>query len=440
MSADEQEPQVIGVRNGKVYPPLIADYLIARQQFYAPDGINGSLYIYDKVKGIYNDANPLVALFSAKTLNGRSNKHICEETIYNLKSKVYLGTVKTLPLNMIPVKNGLFNIDSMKLEPFSSDYFVTSKLPVNYMEGADCPVFKKFVADVVPKDGVDLAQEVYGYTLQRDYRHQKAVMLQGEGENGKSVFLACLKSFLGVENVSSVSLQNLSEDRFAKSSLYMKLANIYPDLPHRDITETGDFKALTGGDLIETEFKFKNRFRFVNYAKLIFSGNRMPSTNDDSVAFYRRWIIIVFPNTFPVGDPKRDDQILDKITTDEELSGILNWAMAGLRRLNERKAFTYARSTEEIRKQYDRLSDSVKAFCNERLEYDPLGELRKDDLYSIYEGFCRETNLMVKPKNMFGKGLKRCFPEATAVRTGDEGNYEYLWRGVVLAAPEERVA
>jgi putative DNA primase/helicase len=434
---NEQEPQVIGVRNGKVYPPLIADHLIAKKRFYAPDGIDGSLYVYDNVKGIYINANPLVALFSAKTLDGRSNKHIAEETIYNLKSKVYLGTVKPLPLNMIPVKNGLFNIETMKLEPFSSDYFVTSKLPVNYVEGADCPKFKQFIADVVPKDCVDLAQEVHGYCLQRDYRHQKAVMLQGEGENGKSVFLACLKTFLGTENVSSVSLQTLSEDRFAKSSLYMKLANIYPDLPQRDITETGDFKALTGGDLIETEFKFKNRFRFVNHAKLIFSGNKMPSTNDDSVAFYRRWIIIVFPNTFPVGDPKRDDTILDKITTDAELSGILNWAIAGLKRLNERKTFTYAKSTEEIRKQYDRLSDSVKAFCNERLEYDPLGELRKDDLYFIYEGFCRDTNLMVKPKNIFGKGLKKCIPEATAVRKEVGEIYEYLWRGVALAPPEE---
>src|SRR5208283_2759033 len=96
------------------------------------------------------------------------------------------------------------------------------------------------------------------------------------------------------------------------------------------------FKMLTGGDSIGTEKKFKDEYSFVNYAKLIFSANKPPKvTDEDSYAFWRRWILIEFPNQF--GDDKKDPEILNKLTAEAELSGLLNWALEGLARLRQQK-------------------------------------------------------------------------------------------------------
>jgi putative DNA primase/helicase len=110
--------------------------------------------------------------------------------------------------------------------------------------------------------------------------------------------------------------------------LYGKLANIYADLPAIALKETGIFKMLTGGDTISGEHKFKPRFYFKNYAKLIFSCNQIPQTPDDSDAFYRRWIIVNFPHQFLDADQNTDKNLvadknlLAKLTTTSELRHI----------------------------------------------------------------------------------------------------------------------
>ena len=60
-------------------------------------------------------------------------------------------------------------------------------------------------------------------------------------------------------------------------------------------------KNSAGGDPIPAERKFQPPFKFVNYAKLLFSANEMPHTPDETDAFFARPIIINFPNQFLLG-------------------------------------------------------------------------------------------------------------------------------------------
>ncbi|MCC6014672.1 MAG: hypothetical protein LM564_03090, partial [Desulfurococcaceae archaeon] len=90
-------------------------------------------------------------------------------------------------------------------------------------------VFKSWVGDKWV-----LLYEIIGYTLLAgEYPLNKAVMLVGEGRNGKSTYLELVKRLLGSGNVVSVKLQDLTNDRtrFSIYSLYGKLANIFADLP-----------------------------------------------------------------------------------------------------------------------------------------------------------------------------------------------------------------
>ena len=92
-------------------------------------------------------------------------------------------------------------------------------------------------------------------------------------------------------------------------------------------SETGNFKVMAAGDSVTGEHKFGQPFTFRNFAKMIFSGNLIPESEDKTDAFYRRWVIIHFDKRF--ADGKEDAELTQKLTTPEELSGLLNLALAG---------------------------------------------------------------------------------------------------------------
>jgi len=310
--------------------------------------------------------------------------------------------------------------------PHTPDIIFLNKIPVNYTIDAGCPKIKEFISEIVPESDILLTQEMFGYCLYRDYSLDKAFLLIGEGSNGKSTLLNLLTKFLGKENVSSISLQDLDTNRFAIAELHGKLANIYADLPDLALNHTGKFKMLTGGDIISAERKFKGHFTFVNYAKLIFSCNKVPESRDDTTAFYRRWCIINFPNKFE--GENRNPNILEEISTEEELSGLLNWALEGLHRLLKNKQFSNSITTEEIREQYIKQSNPVLAFVEDRLISDSQGEISKDELYRAFCDYCEEIGLPTKAKNVFGREL----PRYIAVDSGQTREKGRIWRGIRL--------
>jgi putative DNA primase/helicase len=260
-------------------------------------------------------------------------------------------------------------------------------------------------------------------------------MVIGDGENGKSTFLALVRVFLGIENVSGPSLQDLINNRFASADLFGKLANIHADIPNKPLKVTGKFKMLTGGDLIYAEKKHRDAFKFVNTAKLLFSANEIPQTEDKTRAFYRRWVFIDFPWKF-TDDPNdsnknKDPYILEKITTPEELSGLLNWALEGLHRLLEHGGFSDERSPEEISEIYERMSDPIKAFIEDRLEVNPEKFAPKDAVYNAYSEYMRERGVPVKDKNVFSRML----PARVSIeeyRPQVKGKQVRCWKGIAL--------
>jgi putative DNA primase/helicase len=308
------------------------------------------------------------------------------------------------PPQLIPLLNGVLDIETMELKPHSPEYLFFNLLPVEYNPTAKCPAVEKFLGEVAGcREDVDILLEVVAFCLYREYFIAKALMLVGEGCNGKSTFLNLVKTFLGKENVAGRSLQDLEENRFAKADLNHKLANIYADLPDRALWRTGTFKMLTGRDLIAAERKFQQSFIFENYAKLLFSANKVPEAYDDSDAFFRRWIIVVFPNQF-VND-KADPHILKKLTTPEELSGLLNLVIPALKRLLERGQFSYSKTTEEIREDYIRKSSPIGAFVMDCLAVDSDAFIPKQELFNVFAEYCRVRKIPCVTKDTFFKNL-----------------------------------
>jgi len=238
-----------------------------------------------------------------------------------------------------------------------------------------------------------------------------------------------------------VPWHSLEYSRFASSRLDGKLLNIYADLPSRSMDSTGMFKMLSGGDAIPAEKKFKDSYSFVNFARLVFSANKPPEiTDEDSYAFWRRWIIISCHNEFPENDPKTDPDILSKLTTESELSGFLNLALNGLERLLTNSKFSYSKTVDETQSYYLRASDPVFAFVEGCCELDFNAVTSKDDLFEAYKDYCQKSKTPLINRDSFAKALKNSpHFKVTLTRPTVDGERVHSWKGIKVVQPVQPV-
>jgi putative DNA primase/helicase len=232
-------------------------------------------------------------------------------------------------------------------------------------------------------------------------------MLIGSGSNGKSTFLRMLKDILGRHNVTSIPLQAFSslDYRFLWSGLVGKLANIFADIPKTPLKYTGVFKILTGEDCINIDRKGKEPIQcYTNYAKLIFSANELPETGDTTRAFFRRWILVEFPNTFP-DDPTWYDRNIRPELRDTALTV----GLEAMREVLERRAFT---GETYVRDRWLEESDPVYRFIRalERLNLarrDPKGRVEDRTLYKLYITWADLEGVEPLDKKVFTEGLAK---------------------------------
>lgn len=350
-------------------------------------------------------------------LDDLSTEHRKKEVVGFIRDNEYFPRdIFDPPLNHINMENGIYNIDTGELIPHSYIALFVNKIPIKYNPKADCPKIKKFFSEVVYEGDIPTLQELFGYCLYRRYHIHKAVMLVGGGKNGKSTLLRLLIKFLGEENVSNKELQSIIYNRFSLASLFGKYANVASDISDKALKITGLFKMITGEDRIEAEKKFKDSFRFTNYAKLIFSANKVPISEDESYAFFRRWILISFPNTFE--GKKCNPNILEQITTEKEMSGLFNWAVDGLKRLLKNGDFSNIKSIEDVMEQYKTMSNPMYEYCNEFLIHNAGEYIFKSELWVHYVKWCKRKKLPVTPKNILTQKLNE---EISEMRTGKRG-------------------
>ena len=151
------------------------------------------------------------------------------------------------------------------------------------------------------------------------------------------------------------------------------------------------WRAGSAGDTIRAQEKYGQPFSFRNYAKLIFSANKIPDSDDKTHAYYKRWLILPFEKVFDRKELK-DTKLIDRLTTPQELSGLLNLALIALEQLHKDGGFKDV-SVEKIRKEYDENSDTVKAFLDDRCVIEltaPECYTLTTNVYNEYLIFCKD--------------------------------------------------
>lgn len=423
---------------------LFSNELIEKYHFKTILENDKNLFTLYYNNGYYqNGAISLIKRISEETFPDIVNNRKISEIIGHVSrsTQTNLEVINTNP-KILNLKNGLLNIETGEFSEHTPENIITVRIPVNYDPEAECPEIKKFLQDTLNKEDIDLILEINGYCLYRRYFIKKGFLFNGGGDNGKGIVLGLLRIFLGKGNYSALSLQRLSSgsDRFSSASLLDMMANIHGDLSSEALKDTGMFKMLTGGDPIPAEIKGGGFFTFINFAKLIFSANKVPDSNDVTDAYMDRWVIIDFPYKF-VNNPKEknekqrinEETLLNKLTTEEELSGLLNLALEGLKRLLDKGEFSYNVTSEENRDRYKRRSNTIYSFGMDWGEADSERILAKLDIYNIYNKYCKDNKLPAEPMIKFGKELQKIFSLIEVHPYSDEvGKQVEAWKGIKI--------
>ena len=363
--------------------------------------------IYMYKDGIYIKGETYIKQAIENILFEKATTYITHEVIEHLKRRSYIKLSEMNSNNtLIPLNNGLYNIKTSTLAGFTPEFYFTFKIPVDYDPEAYDETVDKFLDEITSrnkKKRQDL-ENMAGYCLYNDYNFAIAFMLVGGGSNGKSTFLNLLEAMLGEGNYSTESLQDLESKQFSRASLFGKLANIVDDLPSKALLSTEAFKWLTGGTVGKGEKKFKDSFNFKNTAKLIFSTNKPPEAKDVTKAFFRRWKIILFNETFE--GKKRDPYLIQKLTTKKALSYFLNLALEGLERVLNDQVFS-EEIIEKQEREYKRLANPIYAFVDDFLIEDPDNWVPKEDIYNSFIKYCKDNYLQTSDSRTFFKQLQQ---------------------------------
>jgi putative DNA primase/helicase len=311
---------------------------------------------------------------------------------------------------LINLLNGTFEVSATgtRLRAFDPSDFLTYQLPFAYIPGATAPIFEAYLNRVLPdSERQQVLAEYLGFVFIKhgcnSLKEEKALILYGTGANGKSVFFEVVNALLGSDNVSSYSLQSLTnENGYFRAKMANKLVNYASEINGN--LEASTFKQLVSGEPVEARLPYGQPFMLKHYAKLIFNCNELPKDVEHTNAYFRRFLIVPFDVTIP--EHEQDKQLHSKII-ENELSGVFNWVLEGLTRLLEQKHFSICEAARLAVEQYRAESNSVKLFLDETGYQSSPNDYRLiKELYPEYRGFCVSDGMKPFSKRNFIKQLK----------------------------------
>jgi putative DNA primase/helicase len=311
---------------------------------------------------------------------------------------------------LINFKNGTLVIDERgqySFKDFDPNDFLFYQLSFNFDPNANTSRFDKFLERVLTDEqDRKILGEFTGYIFLRNrtLKLEKSLILYGTGANGKSTFFDILYALLGKENITTFSLQTLTnESGYQRAQIQNKLLNYASEISVK--MDSAIFKQLSSGEPVEARLPYGNPFIMEEYAKMIFNTNELPRDVEQNAAFFRRFLILGFDQTIP--ENERDPELAKKIIA-EELPGIFIWAIYGMQRLLEQKGFTYSEKAAKAVEDYRKQSDSVAMFMSE-LEYQPgfKNKITLKELYSDYKSYCNEFGNKSVSHTKFGDRLRK---------------------------------
>lgn len=363
------------------------------------------LYVYDVDRGIYTPNGEEAAKDIVETLLGDfSDNHVVSEVVAKLKRRNRAAAHEIdgemPPSHELVVGNGILNLKTGELRDYTPEEYHTTRVDVEYHEDAETDRIDEFFHEVVDGSNVATLYRLAAHMLIKEYPSRKAALLVGEGSNGKGTVLDLFEQFVGGENTVARGIQSLSDYRFASQDLHRKLANLEGDLSPNELNDSRMIKKLTGDDQINADVKQSNEtVNFSNHATLMFAVNSVPTSPEDTHGWWSRWMYIPFPNRFGEEDKMPKSKLMEELTAEEELQGLLTRCVEEIQRYDETdEFFPGAQSPEEVREQMKNAANPIRDFATAAFDEveepeEAYGRIRKDNVVAAYERYAEEHDL-----------------------------------------------
>ena len=364
----------------KLQHNLVSDYII---EAYSCKYYNGSIYFYTN-RGYSNNTKELELIIY--NLIPEITTNSIKEILHYID--IHLAINPTTPTrHYIQTLNGLVNLYTGEFREFDKNIFTTVSIPVYFNTHAD----EKEMTDALmmyanyDKELFELLVEFIAYIFFDKNKFRKMFMLYGIGSNGKSKYTSIIEKFIGKENITSLSLDDLNH-RFKVAALVSSRCNIGNDIGAKLLDDSQMIKKLTGEDLINADRKNRDPIEFECSAKLVFSCNKLPRANDKSYGFYNRFIILPFTFDFDSYKGSDDFNIVDFCNINN-MSALLNMIIPRYKRLIDNNRFSKSQKVIENLIMYMSSNDGVAKwyFANniKDKEYENI-----TDAYNEYLLYC----------------------------------------------------
>lgn len=330
-------------------------------------------------------------------------KRIYDLFISDASLQVRSEDLNQYPVEWINFRNGFYDPRSKRMIPHDPRYKATNQIPHSYdpegqLKGTAVQEWLMFIGNT-PED-IEMLCQFSGLCLTRDTRQQKFLILNGEGGTGKSTVIRMIEKMIGTENISNISLNQLTQ-RFQAFGLMGKLLNSCADLEIDALSDTSILKKALGEDTFSAEAKGKDQISVRNYAKLLFSTNQLPIVKSEQTnGFYRRLLILTMDRV----PEKKDPEFFDHLSA--EIDDFIRISVTALERLYQNGRITESPGSIEAVKRLRCDSDTVEAFLNEKIIKIPEGRIKKLDLYRSYEAYCQDMERQSLTKQNFYRSMK----------------------------------
>lgn len=310
---------------------------------------------------------------------------------------------------LLNVENGTIELKTLAFREHDRTDMLTHMSKIEYNPVATCPTWNVCLEQWQPKEDIRaFLRRGVGYSLTGNTREQKLFYLYGSGSNGKSVFLEACQFILGgywLKSKSDSFMRQMNKNASgAQPDLVPLIGKRFvttSEVSQSERLNEALVKDLTGGDTFAVRDLYRGMVNFTPQCKIWFYGNHKPRISSDDGGIWRRFLLVNFGVIIP--EDQRDPDMLVKLRA--ESSGILNWALEGLRDWLKNGLNT----PDEINRataEYRQAEDVIGRFVDDALIIMPGNSITGQQMYQIYTTWCKANGEFAKRQNEFSEAMK----------------------------------
>lgn len=320
---------------------------------------------------------------------------------------------------LINLENSVYDMVSGINIPHDATLKFTKKANVSYDESKKCPRWEQFLREIFndDKDLIKWIQKALGYSLTGKTSEQVMFILNGNGRNGKSVFLDVVSHIFGDyrTNIQPDSLMVKNSQGANSDIARLKGARFVTTVESNDGMRfnEGLVKQLTGGDTVTARFLHANEFEFTPKFKVWMATNNRPIIRGTDKGIWRRIRLIPFEREFT--EEEVDLDLTSKLLAESD--GILQWMLKGLE-MWQKERLGMCEKILMANKEYRQEMDVVSTFIEECVNNSLGKEVKASELYQHYKNYCLQNGFFVLTSTKFGRELDNKGYIKTHKRTG----------------------